>query len=381
MLVSMLKHLRLSPSSTLMETVGPLLCFFLLGGLVLSTTAKAQHPTSVTSIVNSAADTSLEVNHNGSLLLPGAYNPTSPNDSIPTTGAGTRLMWYPAKAAFRAGRVGRYSDGTLWNASKVGDYSVAFGIDTKASNVATTAMGFETIASGNRSTAMGAHTTASGLRATAMGSNTTAATENSLSIGQCNSANTSSDGTLFVVGNGFLTASNTCESDDALTLDNNGNLTISGNLTEGSDRRLKTAIQPLKGGTLAKISELRPVRYQFKNQRSHPSGEQIGLIAQDVRKEFPALISEGSGGYLSLAYPKLTAVLVKGLQEQQSTVEKQKQQIRTLKAENKEIKKRLAALEARQKPTVAAGLFGPWGLALLMGLGGVAGTLLWRRQP
>src|SRR5437773_7540934 len=44
---------------------------------------------------------------------------------IPVTGPGVRLMWYPRKAAFRAGRVG-----TQWDDANVGDFSVALGENT-----------------------------------------------------------------------------------------------------------------------------------------------------------------------------------------------------------------------------------------------------------
>ncbi|PQJ26874.1 hypothetical protein BSZ35_18260 [Salinibacter sp. 10B] len=227
--------------------------------LLLASPVQAQHPTAVTSIVNSSADTTLEVNHNGSLLMPGTFvTDGTENDSIPATGAGTRLMWYPAKAAFRAGQV----DGTEWDASNVGDGSVAFGEGTKASNAQATAMGFNTAASGQQATAMGLGTTASGGSATAMGTGTTAnaadatavgwnstasglaslalgvaaeaATNYSVSIGQCNRTNTSGDNSVFVVGNGDIDLSNgSCFlRSDALTLDKKGNLSIEGVLND-----------------------------------------------------------------------------------------------------------------------------------------------------
>ena len=237
--------------------------------------ATAQTPT--TTIQNGNAETRLQLNSDGGFYIPGTFGPTTPADSIPATGAGTRLMWYPAKAAFRAGRVGRNKDGTQWDASKVGDYSVAFGVDTKATGFAAramnfsttasafgatamgeettasgldaTAMGFQTTASGaiatamgrdaiasgdgatamgsfttasgNAATAMGDFTTASGEAATAMGSATNAASSNSLSIGANNSANTSPDGTLLVAGNGSSQSRS-----DALVLKEDGDLAV-----------------------------------------------------------------------------------------------------------------------------------------------------------
>jgi len=295
----------------------------------------------------------------------GLLAPEQNGGAIPKKGPGARMMWYPGKAAFRAGEVGVgfASNGKEWNDANVGTRSVAFGRNTEAS----------------------------GKEATAMGFNTTAATDRSLSLGECNSANQSYDYTLLVVGNGSFDPDGSCDiNTDALVLDRGGDLTIAGTLTENSDRRLKTDIDPLSEGVLGALGEIDPVRYRFKNEQTHPSGEQIGLIAQEVRAHFPELVREGADGMLSLAYPKLTAVLLKGLQEQQSTIEEQKgriaaletetdeqsRKIADLKAENEEIKTRLAALETGLSSAVPAGLGGSWALALLMGLGGLGAGLL-----
>jgi trimeric autotransporter adhesin len=100
--------------------------------------------------------------------------------TIPATGEGIRLMWYPRRAAFRAGGSG----GNNWDHGNVGDYSTAFGIGNAASGFASTALGEQTTASGWGSTAMGGwFTTASGGYATAMGESTTASGGASLATG------------------------------------------------------------------------------------------------------------------------------------------------------------------------------------------------------
>ena len=252
-------------------------CLWLSGFLPV----QAQSPTPTTTIQNGNADTRLELNYDGGFYIPGTFGPTAPADSIPATGAGTRLMWYPAKAAFRAGRVGLFKDGTQWDASNVGDYSAAFGLDTKANGYAATAMGdgttasgedatamgYNTIASGREAVAMGDGTTASGEGATAMGDNTTASgtdavamgsgttasaliatamgnrttakgisstsmgeltiaeTRASVSLGVCNSSNTLDDQTLLVAGNGVFRGG--CDSRaDALVLKQDGDLAL-----------------------------------------------------------------------------------------------------------------------------------------------------------
>jgi len=362
--------------------------------MILAGTAYGQTPT--TTIQNGAGDTRLQLNDDGGLYVPGTFvTDGTENDFIPASGAGTRMMWYPAKAAFRVGRVGFASTNRdVWDANSIGAYSAAFGVDTEASGDAATAMGFgttasgvyavavgsQTTASGPVATAIGSRTTARGIRTTAMGRETIAASDNSLSIGTFNSANTLADGTLLVVGNGSGPSSSRS---DALVLDDQGNLTVS-NQNTFSDRRLKTDIEPLGGGILQKLGALRPVRYRFKDPATHPSGEQIGLIAQEVRKAFPSLVSEGAGGILSLSYSKTTAVLVKGLQEQKAVVDSLRGRVQLLERQKEDlhrVKTRLARLES-EDTSVLAGLSGP-GVGLLVGglLGGVlAAGLLWRRR-
>lgn len=135
---------------------------------------------------------------------------------------------------------------------------------------------------------MGFNTTASGYNSTTIGDGTIAASTSPLSIGRYNDASTTEDNTLFVTGNG----SNNASRSDALLLDRNGNLTIAGTLTESSDRGLKKDIKPLKEGALEKLGMIHPVRYRFKEAMGHPSGKQIGLIAQEIREQFPELVSE-----------------------------------------------------------------------------------------
>jgi DNA-directed RNA polymerase subunit H (RpoH/RPB5) len=97
----------------------------------------------------------------------------------PVSGAGTRMMWYPDKAAFRAGMV----SGVQWDNENVGFHSVAFGSGTRASGYISTALGGSTVASANFSSAMGRSTEASGDNSTAMGHETAASGSNSVAMG------------------------------------------------------------------------------------------------------------------------------------------------------------------------------------------------------
>jgi Head domain of trimeric autotransporter adhesin len=102
----------------------------------------------------------------------------------PVSGAGTRMMWIPAKAAFRAGKV----TGTQWDDVNIGFNSMALGYNTTASGGESTALGYATTASGPSSIATGHGTIASGNKASAMGSFSTASGEGSIALGYNNDA-------------------------------------------------------------------------------------------------------------------------------------------------------------------------------------------------
>jgi hypothetical protein len=99
--------------------------------------------------------------------------------SVPDLGPGRRLMFYPGKAAFRAGLV----NGIEWDNTNVGSCSIAMGLNTMAKGSYTTAMGVATTAIGEYSTAMGYATTAGGYYSTAMGRSTIASGDNATAMG------------------------------------------------------------------------------------------------------------------------------------------------------------------------------------------------------
>ncbi|NOT51869.1 MAG: hypothetical protein HOP10_11405 [Chitinophagaceae bacterium] len=99
--------------------------------------------------------------------------------NISISGDGRRMMWYPDKAAFRAG----YVDGTQWDQSNIGSYSFAGGYGTTASGLNTIALGRYSAASGNFSVAIGYSNTATGLYATSLGASSIASGNISVALG------------------------------------------------------------------------------------------------------------------------------------------------------------------------------------------------------
>jgi hypothetical protein len=84
---------------------------------------------------------------------------------IPMEGTGTRLMWYPGKGAFRAGRV----NGTQWNDNNVGMYSVALGFNSRANGDNTFAVGPGSSATQGSAVAIGENNTSNSYAAVTLG--------------------------------------------------------------------------------------------------------------------------------------------------------------------------------------------------------------------
>ena len=85
--------------------------------------------------------------------------------AIPVEGSGARMMWYPAKAAFRAG----YVSGTQWDDANIGNNSVAIGENVRANGPNGVAFGLRSTAANISSVAIGEDNTASGAASVALG--------------------------------------------------------------------------------------------------------------------------------------------------------------------------------------------------------------------
>jgi trimeric autotransporter adhesin len=81
---------------------------------------------------------------------------------IPASGAGYRMMWYPFKAAFRAGGTDDGGAGNYWDDANVGFYSWAGGNLTRAGAYGTFAFGDQVTVTGVDGAAFGASNTVSG---------------------------------------------------------------------------------------------------------------------------------------------------------------------------------------------------------------------------
>jgi hypothetical protein len=116
----------------------------------------------------------------GAILAEGTFGGAG---ATPTDGAGTRLMWIPNKAAFRAG----YVNGTQWDASNIGIYSAAFGENNTVS--------------GDRAFGAGTGNTVSQTGSVAFGGSNSVSVTYSGAFGGSNTINSGGYGYAFGFGN------------------------------------------------------------------------------------------------------------------------------------------------------------------------------------
>ena len=118
-----------------------------------------------------------------------------------------------------------------------------------------------------------------------------------------------------------------------------GNVIAYGSMTSISDERIKENIKPIEP-VINKIKNLGVYSYnKITAPEIHKDRKEIGVIAQEIQKEFPDLVNEesvnpketnGLDKILTVDYEHLTAVLLKGMQEQQEQIEELKSIINTL---------------------------------------------------
>lgn len=130
---------------------------------------------------------------NDGMIITGDYGASGTTLADAKLGAGTKLVWYTKKAAFRAGSV----DSTQWINANIGDFSVAFGQDNVASAFYSLALGgSDNVVSGAHSTALGNLNTISGVHSFAFGENNTVNSDYSFVGGRFMNLSATADGSF-----------------------------------------------------------------------------------------------------------------------------------------------------------------------------------------
>ena len=117
---------------------------------------------------------------------------------------------------------------------------------------------------------------------------------------------------------------------DRGTIDNDGNLTMSGNVTAYSDITLKENIEVIPNA-LDKVSSIRGVTYDRIDNEDLP--RQAGVIAQEVEVVLPEVVNTDENGIKSVAYGNMVGLLIESIKE--------------LKTQNEVLNNRISQLEAK----------------------------------
>lgn len=142
----------------------------------------------------------------------------------------------------------------------------------------------------------------------------------------------------------YTTTAGTGDTTEQINIDSSGNTklvtlagtgnravysTSTGVLTNSSsDKTLKTDDKTIEYG-LSAIQALRPISFKWIDKERFGSQREIGFIAQEMQTVVPEVVGTNNDKTLSIDYAKLTAVLVKAVQELKAEIDDLKTQLVT----------------------------------------------------
>jgi hypothetical protein len=334
-----------------------LLASALLAVSASASAAAAQTPDSLLA-VSYQGQSRFRVNIDGGALFGGDFDGSVVSEGVPAEGAGTRAMWYPRKAAFRAG----YINGTQWDGANIGQYSVAMGANSRASGDSSAAFGGSAVAAGSATFAAGSQVTASGATSVALGyaAHTNArqgsfvfgdrSTVDTIRAGVNHSANWRTSGGFRVFTSSNLstgvtiqsgsTTSNWGQNDAVISTSTGAYLSTSGIWTNTSDVNRKHLFERVEGEDV--LTRLRSIPISSWSYRTDDRGiRHLGPTAQDFRKAF------GLGNDdVTIGTVDADGVALAGVQTLDARTRAQAQRIEALERENAALRARLDRIEA-----------------------------------
>lgn len=99
-------------------------------------------------------------------------------------------------------------------------------------------------------------------------------------------------------------------------LDVSGSIRATGTVLQSSDERLKENVVTVENPSDL-INQIEGVYF---NWNKGPKDRQVGVIAQQVKKILPEVVSEDENGYLNVAYTGIVPVLVEAVKEQNKII-------------------------------------------------------------
>jgi hypothetical protein len=101
----------------------------------------------------------------------------------------------------------------------------------------------------------------------------------------------------------------------------NGAINATGDVTafHSSDERLKDNITPIESA-IDKINQIGGYEFDWNSDSEH-SGHDVGVIAQEIEKVLPEVVTTRENGFKAVRYEKIVALLIQALKEQQSQID------------------------------------------------------------
>jgi len=103
-----------------------------------------------------------------------------------------------------------------------------------------------------------------------------------------------------------------------------GNICATGTIGACSDLRYKTNLKTVSNA-LEKVLNLKGTYFNWKKDQypdlNFEDDRQIGFVAQELKEVLPEVVSQGTDGFYSVDYGKLTPLLVEAIKDQQKTIQ------------------------------------------------------------
>lgn len=378
MLHNAVTRIAAKPTASHLKMISFLVC-------LLPAAAIAQPADTLLAVRDSSHNARLKLHANGALFVGGNFDSFTNSGGIPVEGAGTRMMWYPEKAAFRAG----HTSGTFWDDINIGYYSVAMGENVRASADHSTAFGARCVASQVSSFAIGEQSTASGAASVAMGyhAHTNArqgsfvfadrSTVDTLRAGVNHSSNwrvsggfrifTSSNLSTGITLQSGASVSNWGQSNAVISTSTGAFLSTGGVWTNTSDVNRKHLFKDINGEDI--LLKLRALPITSWSYRDEDNSRHIGPMAQDFYSAFGLGNDERSIGTVDA-----DGIALAGVKALEARTSKLAAELENLRTENETLRKQLGTKSGF--PAVNAGI----PIAILLGGVGLTGFLMRRRR-
>ena len=86
-----------------------------------------------------------------------------------------------------------------------------------------------------------------------------------------------------------------------------------------SDARFKDNVTKIPNA-LDKINQIGGYEYDWNDKQTSYEGHDVGVIAQEIEKILPELVTTRDNGYKAVKYEKLVALLIEGIKELQQKI-------------------------------------------------------------